>query len=473
MLNNLKKFIAENKFNLAIFLLYLIISFTAMFYHEIWRDEARVWNFLLSSDIKTIFNNIRFDGHPYLWYIVLFPFVKIGFNFFTMQVISVLLCSAAVLFFLVKSPFNYLIKILFVFSAGMIYYLPVVARNYALVPLCIFLLAYLYPERHNKPYKYLTALVLVSQTHCLMWGLFGICSFVFLIECVYKYIKEKNKSFIIVPFVIVLYYISMFFIYIDVFYKNGWNPELVTSFFSFSNNDIYEAMGMFSILNEYDINKIVLILLAVLLVAMGVSLLKRSKKAVLFLIFSTFFIFYVSLKVWYGGIFYQKFFLIILTVIFCYWISDSKDNVFSKISDWILTLFLFLLLFSPFFVNIIREEIQNTYTNTKEICNFIESKDEKNLNLVIYDKDGIIPDTFAVFLKDEFNYINIPSSDDEKYVLKGEDIMNDNEFPKYVAITSSIIIPEEMPYRQVISEPKNRVKIYNTKEYYSLYEKTE
>ena len=514
MLKNIINYLFRNKFNLAIFLLYVIVCFTAMFYHEMWRDEARVWNFLNSYDIKSLVYNIRFDGHPFLWYIILFPFVKIGFPPFIMQVISVLFCTAAVLFFLIKSPFNYLIKFLFVFSAGTIYFLPVIARNYSLVPICVFALAYLYPERHKKPYQYLTALVLLSQTHCLMWGLFGICSVVFIFECIIKYFKEspskfrdksavcernlrvetssgelydgsdeeavegdtrlnKNKIFFIAPIFLIIYFCLMFFIYVDVFYKNGWNPELATSFISLDINDIDGVRGMLEILYKHDTTPIMIKILFGLFVTMFIPLFKISKKSLIFLVFSTFYTFYVLYKVWYGGIFYQKVFLIVLIIIFCIWISGSKRDLWGKLSEYILTVFLLFLMFNPFFINVVKDDIQNTYTNTKEIAEFIDNKENEIILLVTNENEGIILDNFFIFLKNEINHIVIPTSDNKPYILKKEDIEENNELPKYLIKTTAIVIPEELPYKKILSAPKNRVKIYDTKEYYSIYEKTE
>jgi hypothetical protein len=307
-----------------------------------------------------------------------------------------------------------------------------------------------------------------------MWGLFGICSLVFIIECIVRYIKEKNKAFIIVPFFIILYYIAMSFIYWDVFYKNKWNSELAISFFSFSVADISEAINIFSVLYENnDINKTILIILAVLFCTMCISLIKRSKRTVLFLIFSTFFMVYVMLKVWGGGVFYQKFFLSILVIIFCYWIADSKNDVLSKISDWILTLFLLLLFFSPFFITTVKDDIQNTFTNTKEICKYINNKNIEKIIIITIEQDCILSDTFAVWTKNEIDHIVFSLEVAKKIILKKEDIITEDKYPKYIAVSSKVIVPEELPYKQVIPAPKNKVKIYDSKEYYSLYEKTE
>ena len=78
MIDSIKKNIIDNKFNLIIFFLYVIICVIAMLHHEMWRDETRVWYFVNSFDLKSLIDSIRFDGHPFLWYVFILFFNKIG-----------------------------------------------------------------------------------------------------------------------------------------------------------------------------------------------------------------------------------------------------------------------------------------------------------------------------------------------------------------------------------------------------------
>ncbi len=472
MLNDIRHFAIKNKYNLAIFLLYVIVCFISMFFHEIWRDEARVW-FVLNNnyDFKTLFDVIRLDGHLYLWYLILLPFAKMGASYISMQIVSVILCSAAVLFFLVKSPFNYLVKILFVFSSGIVYFLPVIARPYALIPLFIFLLAYLYSERHNKPYQYLTVLILLSQTHCLTWGLCIICSFVFLIECIKKFIKEKNANFIIIPVIISIYYVCMFFIYRIVFLYNNWNPTISKTFFRFSINDIENAKNILQALYKSNTNPTLLNISLILFALIFFLLLKTGRKAALYLLISSSFIYYMLLKVWYGGILYQKIYLIVLLVVFCQWIVGKNECIFSKISQYIFTLFLLTVFFNPLFFNIIRDDILNTYTNTKEICELVNLDTDSDILVITQDYEGMTLDNFIIHKKNGLFHNVIENSNEKKYTLTEKDILTEYGFPKYIAVSLTINFPEELPYKKVLSAPNNKVYIYNSQEYYNLYKK--
>ena len=143
MVNTLKSFFTKHWFNILIIVLYIFIVTITMFHHEMWRDETRVWMILSNDNLKQIYNDVRFEGHLYLWHIILFPFIKTGVNIAVMQLVSALFCTFAVILFMFKAPFDKFIKFLFVFSAGMLYFLPIIARPYCLIPLLIFALAYI------------------------------------------------------------------------------------------------------------------------------------------------------------------------------------------------------------------------------------------------------------------------------------------------------------------------------------------
>ena len=163
----------KNKFNIILFIIYLVITVLAMFHHEIWRDEAQAWCLVRDLSFTETFNMARVEGHPFLWYLLLMPFAKLGLPVLSMQIVSLIFVSIAILFLLFKSPFNKLEKVLICFSAGMVYYLPIVARNYSLIPIFLFLTAFLYSKRIEHPYLYILSIIMLSQTHIYMLGICG------------------------------------------------------------------------------------------------------------------------------------------------------------------------------------------------------------------------------------------------------------------------------------------------------------
>ena len=86
--NLIKNYIKENKKDLIIILIYAIITFiVTIFFHEKWRDEAQAW--LLARDLNPIelFKQMKYEGHPPLWHLILMPFAKLGFPYMTINII--------------------------------------------------------------------------------------------------------------------------------------------------------------------------------------------------------------------------------------------------------------------------------------------------------------------------------------------------------------------------------------------------
>ena len=66
----------------ALFVCYLIFNGILLWGHELWRDEANVW--LLARELSPfeLLREIKYQGHPCLWYFLAMPFAKLGLPFF-------------------------------------------------------------------------------------------------------------------------------------------------------------------------------------------------------------------------------------------------------------------------------------------------------------------------------------------------------------------------------------------------------
>ena len=185
----------KGKEEIIIMFFYIIITFLiAIFFHEKWRDEAQAW--LLARDLNPIelFRQMRYEGHPFLWSLILMPFAKLGFPYITQSIISLLIMWIAVWIFLKKSPFNNFIKIIILLSLPVIYLYPVISRNYSLIPLSLSIIAMLYNQRNEKKIQYILSILLLAYTHILMWGLVGILSLLYFIEQIKQIIQHKENK---------------------------------------------------------------------------------------------------------------------------------------------------------------------------------------------------------------------------------------------------------------------------------------
>ena len=168
----MKRFIKENKVEIIIMFVYVISTFIiGMFFHEKWRDEAQAWLMARDLNLFDLLKQMKYEGHPFLWQLILMPFAKLGFPYITESLISLLFMWIATWLLLIKSPFDKLVKIFILLSLPIIYFYPVIARNYSLIPLALFIIAILYKDRNEKKVHYCLAILFLAYTHILMWGL--------------------------------------------------------------------------------------------------------------------------------------------------------------------------------------------------------------------------------------------------------------------------------------------------------------
>lgn len=176
---------------------YIFVNLFLLFYHEPWRDEAQVW--LLSRDLPLwkLPRQMSYEGHPCLWHVIMYPFAHFGLPYFMQNVIAFIIvtCAAALLIF--QSHFPFYVKTILVFSPLLTYYYPVIARNYCLIPLFLFLLAYWYPSRMERPIRYTLVIALLVQSHAVMIiTAFSLCLCLLVENCIRFYRERDVRRFV-------------------------------------------------------------------------------------------------------------------------------------------------------------------------------------------------------------------------------------------------------------------------------------
>lgn len=172
----------ENILLYALLVVYIALNAFLAAYHEPWRDEAQSWLIVRDLNFPQIIDLMNSEGHGCLWYAILYPFIKGGISIYVQNVIAVMINGFAAWLLLFRSPFPIYLRIPVVFGTTLMYYFPVIARNYALVPVLLFLIAWIYRDRNEKPWLYCLFLAMLVQTHVyiLMAG-FSLSLF-FLVE---------------------------------------------------------------------------------------------------------------------------------------------------------------------------------------------------------------------------------------------------------------------------------------------------
>lgn len=171
-------------FDLFVVALYGGIVGFGIWHHEPWNDEALPWVIVRETNLGGLLDLIfhNWDRHPVLFYLVLFPFVKLGAPYATLGVLNGLFSIGAALLFMMKAPFPRIFRYLSLFSFYMLYEYSVIARPYMLAILLVFALATLYEKRGKRPYLYASLVALLFHSDYMVFGLGAGLTLAFAVE---------------------------------------------------------------------------------------------------------------------------------------------------------------------------------------------------------------------------------------------------------------------------------------------------
>lgn len=155
---------------LLLFLLFAALAITMMFVHKPWRDEAQAWQLVRTLSLPALFGQLHYEGHPALWYLLLWPLVRLGFGYFSMFVLHTLLVLACGWLIVFRSPFSLPMQAMILFGFTIGYMNNVFARSYILIVLLVFLIAWIFPRRYRSmrfTFGYAGLLTLLINVHLL------------------------------------------------------------------------------------------------------------------------------------------------------------------------------------------------------------------------------------------------------------------------------------------------------------------
>ncbi len=193
-------FIKQNKhliYVLFVTVLFFLFNLYLLMQHESWLDEAQAWLIARDTDFFGLLEQVRYEGHPVLWFLFLMPFAKLGFPYEYIGLLSLTVVTVSVFLVLRYFPFGTVANTAVVLSSVFIYYYPVIARNYCLVLLLVVVLAILYKQRKQHPLRYAVSIAMLAQTHVLI---FGFCLALFILHFIEltadKKISKKGLSYL-------------------------------------------------------------------------------------------------------------------------------------------------------------------------------------------------------------------------------------------------------------------------------------
>jgi hypothetical protein len=141
---------------------FVLLGLAYLMFHEPWRDEAQPW--LLVRDAPDLFHEMDSEGSPALWYLLLWPLVKLGLPFVAERVLHVALGSCALAAIVLWSPFSKLEQWLLAGSYLFAYEYLAIARGYVLTILALVALAAHHARRREHPWAHGALLLLLANT---------------------------------------------------------------------------------------------------------------------------------------------------------------------------------------------------------------------------------------------------------------------------------------------------------------------
>ncbi|MBB3659106.1 hypothetical protein FHX15_004370 [Rhizobium sp. BK650] len=157
-----------------------------VFHHVMFRDEVRALTLALSGDsIWAMLRTIHGEGHPAVWYLLLRVAHLIFGSVEVLPGLALLVATAAVILLLFRSPFPLILVILIIGSDALAYEYSVMARNYGISALLLFVIAANYQAWRTRGYLIGGLLFLLANTNviaAIMTGGFLLFWFLDLLE---------------------------------------------------------------------------------------------------------------------------------------------------------------------------------------------------------------------------------------------------------------------------------------------------
>lgn len=396
------KYFSKHIYILSILFIYAVIISVISYHHEFWRDEVRALSIITDSNsFFDLYTNMQNEGHPVLWYFILYIGYSVTHNPEILRIIHLIIATISLYIFLKNAPFSITNIIIFIFGYYIIYEYAVICRNYSISMLLIFLYCALYKNRLNKIIPISIVLFLLANTNAHSIIL-SIVFFVFLIKDFIKEKKPENKisTYIFVSGCVFIFAGIMFAIYQVIPDKS----TIATNLYSMSVSSIAKNISKAIIFpgesyrTLFGINNFVFTSILIWIIA--ISLVKKL---------NVFYIFIISL---FGlSLFFKLVYpvmgprhegFLFLIIILSNWIekSNSKEFIFKnavmeqvsaflyKKRDVILTFFLIVQVINS--INPTKNDLVYEYSSAKALGNLLNESTELNDAIIMCEPDYLI-----------------------------------------------------------------------------------
>jgi hypothetical protein len=126
--------------NLLLTAPFLVLYLIQLVHHQLWRDELNAFGIALASPtLSSLFHHIHYEGHPWLWYELLWIIAHITVNPIGMKIFEGLIGISIYLVIGLASPFSRLEKVLIFLGYFISFEYTVLSRMYGLLLLLLVL----------------------------------------------------------------------------------------------------------------------------------------------------------------------------------------------------------------------------------------------------------------------------------------------------------------------------------------------
>lgn len=168
----------------------LMLSWTAIVclqiaHHAMWRDEVRALSIALAGDSPlSMLRGLHGEGHPALWYLLLRGAHDVFGHAAVLPGIAFVISAASVALLIFRSPFPPAIIILIVGSHCFLFEFSVMARNYGISALLLFMIAASYRTARDRSILLGCLLFLLANTNVVATIMVGAFLLFWLLDLV-------------------------------------------------------------------------------------------------------------------------------------------------------------------------------------------------------------------------------------------------------------------------------------------------
>ncbi|MDO4978927.1 MAG: hypothetical protein Q4E47_02110 [Candidatus Saccharibacteria bacterium] len=154
--------------SVIIAVLFAASQIPALIMHEPTTGEYATWASAkgVAIDYSTVIDHT--EPQMGVWKAILAPLAWMGFPMITANILALVFTALAIFLLCKNVRANIIVKVAVVLSAIFIYYSPVIASNYSLIPLAMVLVAMFYSKRLEKPLQYGLSVLFLMSTHFVL-----------------------------------------------------------------------------------------------------------------------------------------------------------------------------------------------------------------------------------------------------------------------------------------------------------------